>query len=210
MLTNNASLIDQISEQMKHKRGDFEWGQVPLVVEVLPPLVLAAEAATDPQHLSWEDYQLTFYSEDEALPNMTLHRGTVAQVFRFLKERPSEILLDFAPLGKVHFHHGELRESGKNKGKLQAWLRYALSPELWGPQGKWTRFHERLHTLFSQNHLIKGENIPGHYILSSDQLDWEKLGIKGDLIEGGLLELTIPWHFPLSALKKLEDLIKET
>lgn len=209
MLTNNPSLIEQISEQMKRKRGDFDFNQVPLIVEVLPPLVLSADSATDLQHLSWENYQLTFYAEEEALPVLPLQRGTPAGIYSFLQELPAQALFDFAPLGKVHFHQGEPRESGTNMGKLQAWLRYALSPELWGPQGKWTRFHQRLHTLFGQNHLLKSENIPGRYILSPDQLDWEKLGIRGDLIQGGLLELTIPWHFPLSALNKLEDLIKE-
>lgn len=90
----------------------------------------------------------------------------------------------------------------------QTWLNYALSPELWGPAGKWTRFHQKLTDLFEKFNLLEAPSEIGFYRLKSKAKLIEKYGFKGDDL-GDCYQIILPWDFSLSSLNKLEEIITQ-
>lgn len=94
----------------------------------------------------------------------------------------------------------------KNHFLSQTWLDYALSPELWGPAGKWTRFHHKLEHLFQKFNLLESPSEIGFYRLKSKAKLIEDYGLKGDDI-GTIYQIVLPWDFSLSSLNKLEEII---
>jgi hypothetical protein len=161
-------------------------------------------------------YLISFRTRLDAqnkFPGLRVYGGFPKDIFTLLKDDPEECLIDFDTLGTVHFSKTQ-QSSSETKGLqlhdyvLPCWLDYALSPELWGPNGKWTRFHERLHTLFTNNGLFIKQDSPGYYPLHKN-CDW--------LIQEGFLgkktnesfELILGWDFPLSGLIKLEKIFEQ-
>lgn len=134
-------------------------------------------------------------------------RGQPWAVNKFLSSGKSEAIIDFDQLGAIVISKNELPEVSRNTlphHELTAWLSYALSPELWGHVGKWTRFHTRLHDLFSKHDLLAGEDSVGYYPLKLKAEKLMNMGFKGTNLDKTYL-LVLPWTFSLSALEKLEE-----
>lgn len=135
--------------------------------------------------------------------------GRPFEVYRFLNSGHPSILIDFSPIGSVALSKNSLEtHSGKEKWDhlLPIWLSYALSPELWGPPGKWTRFHSRLHGVLESKGLLNGGDFPGYYPLKPIAKKLESFGFTGTSLENSYV-LILPWAFSLSALTKLEHVI---
>ncbi len=132
-------------------------------------------------------------------------------VAKFIHSSHSEAIVDFKELGAVYLFKG-LRslpsEPGQQQYLLSLWLAYALSAELWGPMGKWTRFHDRLYSLFHRRNLLEGEASPGHYPLKPNAEILERAGFLGSRLDKSYL-LVLPWTFSLTALQRLEEFISQ-
>lgn len=144
-----------------------------------------------------------------SIPN---YGGFPWQISQFLKDQPSSALLHFGDMGSVFLSRGELDNSAPNTldffhYALPIWLDYALSSELWGLDGKWTRFHMSLHTLFEKYGLLIDQDFPGFYPLDSRAQYLTDWGFKGN-INDKKFNLIFPWDFPLSGLKKLEEILR--
>jgi hypothetical protein len=138
--------------------------------------------------------------------------GRPWSINKFLQGNAEKAIVDFAELGAVVLSKSELKTGKRNKlyhHILTAWLTYALSPELWGPVGKWTRFHSRLHELFSSHDLLlSGEDTIGYYPLKSKAAKLHDSGFMGTNLDKSYL-LVLPWTFSLTALNKLEEIVKQ-
>jgi hypothetical protein len=129
-------------------------------------------------------------------------------ISRFLLENPSEALIHFGELGSVYLSKLEIPQIVPETLEsyhhvLPIWLDYALSPELWGTAGKWTRFHQRLQTTFKNSKLLDGQDFMGFYPLKNEAQWLWKFGFQGRLTETNY-DLILTWDFPLSALLELE------
>lgn len=144
-------------------------------------------------------------------PQLNCYPGNPAAVGKFIDSSELQAIFDFSPYGAFVLSRQPIEANstiGIHKFVIPPFLGYALSPELWGPQGKWVRFHERLHTLFEKYHLLKGNDYPGLYPLRPEAQSLEKFDIRGTRHEDSYT-LTLPWTFPLSALEKLETIISQ-
>lgn len=138
-------------------------------------------------------------------------KGQPWAIAQFLNSSETRALIDFEELGSVLLSKSQLESkpgSQLHDLLLPLWLNYALSPELWGPQGKWTRFHERLMNLFDQYNLLDGKASLGYYPLQSKAEKLANLGFKGTCLEKSFLLVT-PWSFSLTELNKLEAIIRQ-
>lgn len=191
------------------------------VISLLPPLVLRARLnfKASPQtplnEYKHTEFHTEFYSSPEearkAHPLVPVYPGHPHRVADFLSEVVTETSLDFgfgvAFFSRKHLEH-KTQANELFVHELSAWLNYALSPELWGPEGKWTRFHNRLMTLCEKNKILNGECKIGLYPLKSGAREWKKIQLEGNLVNETLI-LTLPWTFSLTALETLENLIGE-
>lgn len=136
--------------------------------------------------------------------------GRPWSVFKFFESGASEAIIDFKELGTAVICKHELPTKPFHElhdHVIQAWLSYALSPELWGHVGKWSRFHQRLHDLLRKKDLLSGEDVPGYYPLKLSLEKLKDFGFIGTNLDKTYL-LVLPWTFSLSALNKLEDVIQ--
>lgn len=141
----------------------------------------------------------------------TILLGKPFELYQFMNSPQATAIFDFSPLGAVVLSKDSLTHAstpGLHAHTLPEWLSYALSPELWGEQGKWTRFHSRLHHLFSETNLLKGDDFPGYYPLKEEAQKLVEHGLIGTKFENSYL-LVLPWSFPLSALQKLEEVVRQ-
>ncbi len=132
--------------------------------------------------------------------------GQPFEIGKILKNNIQEVVIDFSPLGAVLLSRNpqEIAVSqGIHAHLIPVWMNYVLSEELWGNQGKWTRFHERLHALFSKHQLLAGQDYPGFYPLDLKASGLKEFGFEGENV-GSTYTLTLPWTFPLTALQHLE------
>lgn len=130
-------------------------------------------------------------------------------VYQFLESHQDQAIIDFPPLGTIVLSRNKLNAQNENASYqylLSLWSNYALSPELWGTQGKWPRFHAKLHKIFSDHHLLESEPTIGHYPLIDKASRLEALGFVGSRLETSYL-IVLPWTFSLAALEKLEKII---
>lgn len=145
-----------------------------------------------------------------AFKGLTIKKGSVAELGIFIHSETQEGLFDFAPFGVAYLCRGQHAQSNLSTSLahyvLPSFLCYALSNDLWGPQGKWTRFHQRLDTLFAKYNLLSAQTLKGKYPLKLDAQKLENFGIRGSVLDGTYL-LTLPWTFALSDLEKLEKII---
>ena len=210
------SMTEDLLKQMQQKIDYFDFRRESPLLVILPPKVVKVLVEANPQQETriYGEYQASFFADlddvKKLVPELYVMRGHPWTVGQFLTGQDPEILLDFFPLGLVLLsnHRNFKFPPSVYQAALANWMDYALSPELWGSNGKWIRFHQRLHTLFTNNHLLNGIDIPGLYPLAAKKIDWQKFSIKGDL-RGENLELTIPWTFPLSALEDLERQLRQ-
>lgn len=168
------------------------------------------------QNVSHGFYFAAFESEEEArkcLPvSSPLKKGTPTVIRNFMQDQIPALVI-FQDIGIAYISNEALpfkdmpNETLATK-LIQTWLDYALSPELWGPEGKWTRFHSRLHGLFKKFDLLIEGAQPGYYLLKPNAAFLKKYGFFGDEDIRGYA-LTFPWDFPLSALVKLEKCIEQ-
>jgi hypothetical protein len=172
---------------------------------------------TPPESLSVPGLTLkTFGTIEEAkraYPEVsTVFYGQPWCMHEFLNGQMAEALVDFAPLGAALLSRTTNfeKESGEelHQVTLPLWINYALSPELWGPNGKWPRFHQILNDVFREHDLLDSESYYGYYPLKSKAEKLADLGIKGTRLEKSYL-LVLPWTFSKSDLDKLVEIIRQ-
>ena len=132
-------------------------------------------------------------------------------VSEFLEGEFEQGIMDFGPMGAIYLSRKEFKPEPTKSvhwHTLPIILNYALSPELWGPQGKWKRFHERLQEKFGRHNLLNSEAFPGYYPLKSEASKLWAHGFQGTNLEKSYL-LVLPWTFSLTALEKLEKVIEQ-
>lgn len=153
-----------------------------------------------------------FETENEAriaYPEVKSFLGQPWAVANFLNSSQTEAIINFAPIGAVLLSKNALppnKKSELHEKLLPLWLHYALSPELWGSQGKWTRFDSRLKELLKSKKLIKSEGSAGYYELTREAQKLETHGFKGTSLDQSYL-LVLSWTFSLTSLEKLESAI---
>lgn len=201
-----SSLSQILLSQLNQKKVELVLIEKAPVLSFLPPFLLQNMPAVAKE----TQYSFQFFeSADELLksfPEAELRRGHPHAIYQFLTGN-QDVFLDFDQLGLVRLSRKQPSAPPENS-QIARWLDYALSPELWGPDGKWTRFHEQLHKLFENHNLLERFSVPGYYPLKSNARLWEKYPLKGDLSEN-TFALVLPWTFSLTDLRKLESFFNE-
>lgn len=198
----SEKLLGQISQ---NDRQLFLSEKAP-VLSFLPPFLLQEVRVGE------KDTQYSFESFEgreallKAFPGVKITKGHPKEIYRFLTAN-EDAFLDFDQLGVIRLSRNPAQTTPMD-AKMSRWLDYALSPELWGPEGKWTRFHEQLHKLFEKHNLLERTSVPGYYPLKSNAFPWEKYPLVGDL-SGSTFTLVLSWTFSLSELRKLESIFHE-
>ncbi len=220
--TIEEQLSELILNQAQTQTTEFNLSINSAVFDLIHPKILKAQLEfkqnphmASPTASPGEFFQ-TYYSNlneaKKAHPYIQqMLKGYPYVIYQWLKVEAQSIFLDFSPLGIVAISRKPLVQgstSGVHLHTLPIWMTYALSPELWNETGKWTRFHERLHTLFDKYHLLKEEDFPGYYHLVPKAQFLEEFGFLGTLDQNGF-SLTMPWTFPLSGLERLEKIIPQ-
>jgi hypothetical protein len=147
-----------------------------------------------------------------AFPNIEkCFYGQPWAVNNFLASKDNQAIIDFASLGVAVLSRYQL--SGPSVNSLQrrllaAWLPYAVSPELWGPVGKWNRFHTTLHDLFNKHNLLLEGDCAGYYPLKSKAQILSRYGFIGSSLDKSYV-LVLPWTFSLSGVRKLEKIVQQ-
>jgi hypothetical protein len=129
---------------------------------------------------------------------------------KFLDDNFNDAIIDFKDLGTLVLSKSDINvQPGPyiHWHTLPVWMNYALSPELWGPQGKWTRFHLRLERLFREKNLLLSSSV-GHYCLNLEAAKLKEHGLHGSIIDKSYV-LVLPWTFPLTGLEKLEKVVRQ-
>ena len=219
----NSDLADWFSQhllsQVTTKQLQFNVSGEGVACTLVHPALLKAEKqfSMKPEDvlpkLNWQDWHLECFPlrspKLEKMANVNQYQGWPKDIFHFLKDRPQEAIIHFEDLGSIYLtqivsHHVKKSTFELLDILLPLWLDYALSPELWGQTGKWTRFHEQFHTLFEKFGLLIGQDSPGFYPLVAQASFLEEGGFIGKRTDHSFL--FIPgWDFPLSGLKKLEE-----
>lgn len=159
-------------------------------------------------------YYETFEEKARALekfPDAISFRGQPHNIFMWLESKSPLAVVDFDDLGAIVLSKNLLEQKPNQDLQgfcLATWSHYALSPELWGPVGKWTRFHRRLIDLFESKSLQGGNCLPGYYTLLPHASKLKEHGFSGTHLDKSYL-LVLPWTFSLSALEKLERIVRQ-
>lgn len=206
-MKEDMNLAEIILKQMQEKPEIMKLQESAPVLPFLPPFLLKAlpEGFSREIDFHYESFEDPF-SLKRKYPQADIKRGHPKEIYRFLSGNV-ELFLDFDQLGCVFLSPSPTGEARKIC-RMGRWLDYALSPELWGPEGKWTRFHERLHKLFERNNLLEGADTPGYYPLRPDSRSWDNFPFQGDR-QNDVYRLILPWTFSLTDLGKLESLVNE-
>jgi hypothetical protein len=214
----SQSLADLLRHNLKPSASDFDLTSSAPVIDYIHPRILKnvlnyhKNSLSELDKLSVDEWKiLTFSTKEEAnikFPATPIALGYPYVVEKALRES-RDILIDFSPLGIAYLTKKDisfLEESGFHQVLMYPWLNYALSPELWGTQGKWSRFHAKLLEIFTKANLLKGDSYPGYYNLIKDAQKLESFGFRGSSSQDDYT-LTLSWTFPLSALKRLEEIV---
>lgn len=217
MAQENFSQI--LLEQMNLKENFFQLTANSPIYCIEHPGVVKIRLSSEAEFSALPAPQSTFFdlywnvesSLDKArqnFPQLDVYSGHPKDVYKWMQNK-SPAIFNFSPLGILVLSDAQYeRKLTPSDHAMALWFNYATSMELWGPQGKWTRFHERLQALFNRYNLLVEQSGPGFYRLDP-QVSWIRShGFVGDL-SSHELQLTLPWDFPLSALVKLEKLILE-
>lgn len=130
---------------------------------------------------------------------------------QFLKSGAESAIVDFPGIGVAVLSKKTLPIQAGNElhhHLVPIWLSYALSPELWGPVGKWPRFHERLLKLLKDHDLLAGPAELGYYPLKLPAEKLKSHGLMGTSLDKTYL-LVLPWTFSLSALNRVEEIVRQ-
>lgn len=146
-----------------------------------------------------------------AHPDIALQfEGRPWTIRKFIGSGESDAIVYFRDLGTIVLSKNKIPYRPEPKlywHTLPVWTNYALSPELWGSQGKWTRFHERLEKIFKEKNLLNHSEA-GYYSLKSAAASLRDHGFNGTEVDKTYV-LVLPWTFPLSALEKLEKIVRQ-
>jgi hypothetical protein len=146
-----------------------------------------------------------------AYPDISLEfEGRPWTVKKFIEGAYAEAIIYFKDFGTIVLSKNEMSTLPKPLlywHTLPLWMNYALSPELWGAQGKWTRFHLRLENLFKEKNLLVSSTT-GYYSLKSEASKLRDHGFHGTDVDKTYV-LVLPWTFSLSALEKLEEIVRQ-
>lgn len=201
-----TSLSEILLKQMESHADHMNLSEEGPVLSRLPPFLLRPlpETALRESHYHFEEFSSAGELRKK-YPQAEIRKAHPHEIYRFLST--AQTYLDFEQLGCVALNNHPL---GKEipMSRMGLWLNYALSPELWGTEGKWTRFHEQLRKVFEEKNLLEGTAVPGYYPLKSDARPWEKYPFTGDR-NGNVYTLVLPWTFSLSDLGRLTAFINE-
>jgi len=212
---------DALLGQLKHNKLSYDLSSHGPIFDLIHPALIKAQHTYihSPQELelrsSSSGWNLISYkdkSSAEIHSSVPAYGGFPWHISKFLKDSPSSALIHFDQLGSIYLSRSDLAKSPPAHldfyhHALPIWLDYALSPELWGPDGKWTRFHTSLHTLFEKYGLLIEQDFPGFYPLNPKANYLANMGFKGSISEKNFT-LTFPWDFPLTGLKELEEVMR--
>jgi hypothetical protein len=137
--------------------------------------------------------------------------GKPWSLHQFLSENHQAAIIHFPGLGTIVLSRQELDstfDSALHHHLLPIWMNYALSPELWGKDGKWTRFNSRLTQLFQKHRLLRPQGSLGYYPLEMRASKLAEKGFLGTHLEKSYL-IVLPWTFSLTSLEKLEQTIQQ-
>ncbi len=208
----------QLLSQAQNKKMAYQMnGSSPLFQLLHPALIKCTQIfENSPNDLVFRTQSsgwniVSYKNIQEATQNthkLKIYGGYPYDIGLFIQESPLEALIDFDILGTIHLFKGEPLGSVPKKIDLHhyllpLWLDYALSPELWGPSGKWTRFHRELHTLFDHYGLFIDKDFPGFYPLKREAKWLSEQGFHGRLTSTNF-DLIPTWDFPLSGLVELK------
>ncbi len=205
-MKESPSLANVLLGQIENKKDRLVLTEKSPVLEFLPPFLMKESIPS-----SMPENRFGFCSFpsqaklQEKFPDVLIKKGHPKEIYQFLKGS-SDVALNFDQLGFVYLTRDVSLQNCDER--MRSWLGYALSPELWGPEGKWSRFHERLLNIFEKHKLLEGSPHPGYYPLKIDGRSWESFPFQGDLTKSSY-DLILPWAFSLSELKKLESLLNE-
>lgn len=157
------------------------------------------------------DCHETLASAKKTHPSISfLFDGRPWAMKEFLESGRDAAIVDFHQHGALVLSRNDIPVTIENTNAwhtLPSWASYALSPEVWGTQGKWTRFHARLHKLFTEHNLLKPQSKPLYYVLSEEASKLKNHGFEGTLLDKSYV-LVLPWSFSLTALEKLEKMVR--
>lgn len=217
---NEDRFSQALLEQLKHQSSTYLMDGQGMITQLTHPAIIKcqqnfelAREELELKHSSSSYNLLTFKNRMDAVKSYSQapqFGGFPWQFWQFLQAPPSEALIHFGEIGSVYLSKtesfGPYLVPELHHYTLPLWLDYALSPELWGPAGKWTRFHERLHTLFAINGLLIEQDFPGYYPLKAEAQWLGKHGFQG-LQSTDKFVLILTWDFPLSGLIELEKVL---
>ena len=206
--------------QLNQKKSGYKLNGEGPVTELIHPAVLKTEFLfrNFPEQLNFQTHLknyhiLAFENRKEAeaySPETRSYSGFPWEIYQFLIAVPSSALIHFEGLGSIYLSKTEsfapVFAPALHHYTLPIYMDYALSEELWGPAGKWVRFHERLHTLFTNSGLLLDQDFPGFYPLKKEATWLEKSGFLGQHTPEGFV-LIMTWDFPLSGLVELEKVL---
>ncbi len=213
--------INVLLKESQNKVQIFDLRADAPLFNIQHPLALKArlqfenEADATPPKLSIPGWNLYCFRHADDLRKLNLTTDIITArphlVFKALQNNPSLLAFDFFDLGAFLLSKNELHlkeEMGIHLYTLPYWAYYAVSPEIWGTQGKWIRFHERLQLLFAKFNLSSSASCPGQYHLKPEAQKLEVFGFFGTL-EKEHYTLTFPWTFPLTGLIQLEKIVAQ-
>lgn len=213
-----AAFSETLLQAMKEKKAEYDLKLRGPLFDLLHPKMIEAklkylnnpeQEAEAIQIPGW--YVYAFSNLESAPKGYPIVYGQPFEIGKILNNDIREVVIDFPPLGAVLLSRSpkdiELTP-GLHLHVLPVWMSYVLSPELWGTQGKWTRFHERLHQVFQQHSLLKEQDYPGFYPLHLKAKKLAAFGFEGTITETNYT-LSLSWTFPLTALQHLEKVISQ-
>ena len=203
----DSGISQELWERSSRKSEILELKYDSPVLSFLPPFLLRE---LPPGEFRETNFHFEYFSNAAELleknPGADLRRGHPYEIHRYLSGS-TEAYLDFDGLGCVSLSH-EPSGAQSPHTKMTLWLNYALSPELWGPEGKWSRFHAPLQKLFEDKKLLDGPAVPGYYPLKSNAISWEKYPLSVDR-KGSVTSLVLPWTFSLTDLRRLIEMFSK-
>lgn len=146
-------------------------------------------------------------------PGMTQQfTGRPWNIYEFIQGSDTEALIDFQDWGVVAISKSDHLQTQVGRElhhyALPVWLSYALSPELWGAQGKWMRFHQNLMKVLEERQLLRPGSSVGRYFLDSKTQSLANKGFLGSHLDDSYV-LVLPWSFSLTSLKRLIHTIEQ-
>jgi hypothetical protein len=219
--TIESEFSEQLLAQSKGRSTVDLTIEGPVMEELHPKLIWAKllmkyQPDAGPAKIVIPDWNYACFSDliaaEKSFPQIGMKFiGKPWSVHQFLETNQQEAIIEFPPLGAVVLSKKTLPEqhgSEIHDHLLPHWISYALSPELWAAQGKWTRLHARLQKLFEDHKLLETQSKIGYYQLVDKAYILKDKGFVGTSLEKSYV-LVVPWTFSLSDMQKLEEIIQQ-